>query len=380
MKRSTSRFLTTHTGSLPRPDDLVRTMFAKEEGVPVDGEALGARIRAAVADVVRKQAEAGIAVINDGEMSKPSYATYVKDRLHGFGGVSHPLQYRDLVDFPEYGTRVFGDPGRSRRRTPACNGAIGVRDVTAAGVDVGNLTTALRGVAAEEGFMTAASPGVISLFFKNDHYPSHEAYLFAIADAMRHEYETVAKAGLVLQVDCPDLGMGRHIQFADLDLAEFRTMARLHVEALNHALAAVPAEQVRLHVCWGNYEGPHHHDVPLADIIDVVFTARAHAVSFEASNPRHAHEWRLFERVKLPKDKVLIPGVLDSSTNYIEHPELVAERIGRYARLVGRENVIAGTDCGFGTWVGQAAVDPRVAWAKLASMAEGARLATREFW
>jgi 5-methyltetrahydropteroyltriglutamate--homocysteine methyltransferase len=355
-------------------------MFAKEEGVPVDGEALGARIRAAVADVVRKQAEAGIAVINDGEMSKPSYATYVKDRLHGFGGVSHPLQYRDLVDFPEYGTRVFGDPGRSRRRTPACNGAIGVRDVTAAGVDVGNLTTALRGVAAEEGFMTAASPGVISLFFKNDHYPSHEAYLFAIADAMRHEYETVAKAGLVLQVDCPDLGMGRHIQFADLDLAEFRTMARLHVEALNHALAAVPAEQVRLHVCWGNYEGPHHHDVPLADIIDVVFTARAHAVSFEASNPRHAHEWRLFERVKLPKDKVLIPGVLDSSTNYIEHPELVAERIGRYARLVGRENVIAGTDCGFGTWVGQAAVDPRVAWAKLASMAEGARLATREFW
>jgi 5-methyltetrahydropteroyltriglutamate--homocysteine methyltransferase len=380
MKRSTSRFLTTHTGSLPRPDDLVRSMFAKEEGVPVDASALGARIRAAVAEVVRKQAEAGLAVINDGEMSKPSYATYVKDRLHGFGGASHPLTYRDLVDFPEYGTRVFGDPGRSRRRTPACNGPVSVRDVDAAGVDVSNLTTALHGVAAEEGFMSAASPGVISLFFKNDHYPSHEAYLFAVADAMRHEYETVAKAGLVLQVDCPDLGMGRHIQFADLGLAEFRAMARLHVEALNHALAGVPAEQVRLHVCWGNYEGPHHHDVPLADIIDVVFTARAQAVSFEAANPRHAHEWRLFERVKLPNDKILIPGVLDSSSNYIEHPELVAERIGRYARLVGRENVIAGTDCGFGTWVGQAAVDPRVAWAKLASMAEGARLASREFW
>jgi len=380
MKRSTSRFLTTHTGSLPRPDDLVRMMFAKEEGVPIDGAALAHRIRAAVGDAVRKQAEAGIAIINDGEMSKPSYATYVKDRLHGFGGASHPLQYRDLVDFPEYGTRVFGDPGRSRRRTPACNGPVSVRDVNAAAVDVDSLTSALAGVAAEEGFMTAASPGVISLFFHNDHYPNHEAYLFAIADTMRHEYETITKAGLVLQVDCPDLGMGRHIQFADLGLEEFRAMARLHVEALNHALSGVPAEQVRLHVCWGNYEGPHHHDVPLADIIDIAFSARATAVSFEAANPRHAHEWKLFERVKLPKDKVLIPGVLDSSTNYIEHPELVAERIGRYARLVGRENVIAGTDCGFGTWVGQAAVDPRVAWAKLASMAEGARLASREFW
>jgi len=380
MKRSTSRFLTTHTGSLPRPDDLVRMMFAKEEGVPIDGAALAHRIRAAVGDAVRKQAEAGIAIINDGEMSKPSYATYVKDRLHGFGGASHPLQYRDLVDFPEYGTRVFGDPGRSRRRTPACNGPVSVRDVNAAAVDVDSLTSALAGVAAEEGFMTAASPGVISLFFHNDHYPNHEAYLFAIADTMRHEYETITKAGLVLQVDCPDLGMGRHIQFADLGLEEFRAMARLHVEALNHALSGVPAEQVRLHVCWGNYEGPHHHDVPLADIIDIAFSARATAVSFEAANPRHAHEWKLFERVKLPKDKVLIPGVLDSSTNYIEHPELVAERIGRYARLVGRENVIAGTDCGFGTWVGQAAVDPRVAWAKLGSMAEGARLASREFW
>ena len=380
MKRSTSRFLTTHTGSLPRPDDLVRMMFAKEEGVPIDGAALAHRIRAAVGDAVRKQAEAGIAIINDGEMSKPSYATYVKDRLHGFGGASHPLQYRDLVDFPEYGTRVFGDPGRSRRRTPACNGPVSVRDVNAAAVDVDSLTSALAGVAAEEGFMTAASPGVISLFFHNDHYPNHEAYLFAIADTMRHEYETITKAGLMLQVDCPDLGMGRHIQFADLGLEEFRAMARLHVEALNHALSGVPAEQVRLHVCWGNYEGPHHHDVPLADIIDIAFSARATAVSFEAANPRHAHEWKLFERVKLPKDKVLIPGVLDSSTNYIEHPELVAERIGRYARLVGRENVIAGTDCGFGTWVGQAAVDPRVAWAKLGSMAEGARLASREFW
>ncbi len=356
--RSAERFLTTHTGSLPRPSDLIRMMFAKEEGVPVDPAALGTRIRAAVVEVVRKQVEAGIAIVNDGEMSKPSYATYVKDRLNGFGGASHPLQYRDLVDFPEMAQRVFGDPGRSRRRTPACGEA----------------------AKAEHVFMSAASPGVISLFFRNDHYPSHEAYLFAIAEAMRPEYEAVARAGFDLQVDCPDLGMGRHIQFADLSLDEFRTMARLHVEALNHALANVSPERSRLHLCWGNYEGPHHYDVALADIIDIVFTARPASLSFEASNPRHAHEWRLFERVKLPAGKVLIPGVLDSTTNFIEHPDLVAERIGRYARLVGRENVIAGTDCGFGTWVGQAAIDPDIAWAKLASMAEGARRATREFW
>ena len=380
MQRSTERFLTTHTGSLPRPADLIRMMFAREEGVPVDAAALGARVRSAVAETVQKQVEAGVAIVSDGEMSKPSYATYVKDRLNGFGGASHPLQYRDLVDFPEMAKRVFGDPGRSRRRTPACDGPISVGDPRASEADVENLAAAARAVHAERVFMSAASPGVISLFFRNEHYPSHEAYLFAIADALRHEYETVARAGFILQVDCPDLGMGRHIQFADLGLDEFRKMARLHVEALNHALANVPPERARLHVCWGNYEGPHHHDVALADIIDIVFAARASGISFEASNPRHAHEWRLFERVKLPEGKVLIPGVLDSTTNFIEHPDLVAERIGRYARLVGRENVIAGTDCGFGTWVGQAAVDPDIAWAKLASMAEGARRATREFW
>jgi 5-methyltetrahydropteroyltriglutamate--homocysteine methyltransferase len=380
MKRSADRFLTTHTGSLPRPEDLVRTMFAREEGVPVDAAALAARTRSGVAEIVRKQVDAGLDVIDDGELSKPSYATYVKDRLSGFGGTSQPLQYRDLVDFPELAKRVFGDPGRSRRRTPACNGPIAVRDARAAEVDADNLKAGLASAPATEGFLTAASPGVISLFFRNDHYPSHETYLYAIADAMRHEYEAVVRAGLLLQVDCPDLAMGRHIQFAGLDIDEFRRMARLHVEALNHALSGVPADRVRMHVCWGNYEGPHHHDVPLADIIDIVFAARPSGVSFEAANPRHAHEWRLFERVKLPEGKLLIPGVLESKTNYIEHPELVAQRIGRYAKLVGRENVIAGTDCGYGTWVGQAAVDPGVVWAKLASLAEGARLASREFW
>ena len=380
MKGSLERILTTHTGSLPRPADLVRMMFAREEGVPVDGPALAARIRTAVADVVRKQTDAGITVVNDGELSKPSYATYVKDRLNGFGGTSQPLQYRDLVDFPEMAKRVFGDPGRSRRKTPACTGPISLRDPAAAQVDVDNLKAAVRSVEVQDVFMSAASPGVVSLFFRDDHYASHEAYLFAIADAMRHEYETVARGGFILQLDCPDLAMGRHIQFADLGVEEFRKMARLHLAALDHAVANIPPEQLRLHLCWGNYEGPHHHDVPLADILDLVFAARPQGISFEAANPRHAHEWRVFERVKLPPGKLIIPGVLDSTTNFIEHPELVAERIGRYARLVGRENVIAGTDCGFGTWVGQAAVDPDIVWAKLASLAEGARLASDELW
>jgi 5-methyltetrahydropteroyltriglutamate--homocysteine methyltransferase len=380
MQRSVDRILTTHTGSLPRPDDLTQAMFAREEGVPVDPAALAARIRSAVAQVVRKQAEVGVDVISDGEFSKPSYATYVKDRLAGFGGASHPLQYRDLVDFPGMARRVFGDPGRARRKTPACTAPIALRDGEAARADVANLQAALAQVEAREAFLSAASPGVISLFFRNDHYPSHETYLFAIAEAMKHEYETVAGAGLVLQVDCPDLAMGRHIQFADLSVEEFRKMARLHLEALDYALARVPPEQARIHLCWGNYEGPHHYDVPLSDIIDLVFAARPAAVSFEAANPRHAHEWRVFESVKVPGGKVIVPGVIDSTTNFIEHPVLIADRITRYARLVGRENVIAGSDCGFGTWVGQAAVDPDIVWAKLGSLAEGARLASKELW
>ena len=380
MKRSIERFLTTHTGSLPRPEDLVRTMFAKEESVPVDPVALKVRIRSAVAAIVEKQIEAGIDIVNDGEMSKPSYATYIKDRLDGFGGESHPLIYQDLVDFPEFARRVFGDPGRSRRRTPGCNGPITVRDPAAAEADVDNLKTALGRVNAQEAFLSAASPGVISLFFHNGHYSSEEAYLYAIAEAMRQEYETVANAGFILQIDCPDLAMGRHIQYADLSVAEFRNKARLHIEVLNHALANIPADRLRLHLCWGNYEGLHHCDVPLRDIIETVFLAKPSGLSFEAANPRHAHEWTVFEDVKLPESKILIPGVIESKTNFIEHPELIAQRIGRYAKVVGRENVIAGSDCGYGTWVGQAAVDPGVVWAKLASLAEGARLASREFW
>ena len=374
------RFLTTHTGSLPRPEALIRTMFAKEEGVPVDRAALGAEIRAAVAGVVKKQTEAGIDLVNDGEMSKPSYATYVKDRLTGFGGTGNTFVYQDLAEFPNLAQRVFNDPGRSRRKTPACNAPIGVADPAAPVADADHLKAALNEVKAAGAFLSAASPGVISLFFRNDHYPSQEAYLFAIAEAMRGEYEAIAGAGITLQIDCPDLAMGRHIQYADLSIAEFRKRAALHIDALNHALANVAPEQVRMHVCWGNYEGPHHCDVPLADIIDVVFTAKPATISFEAANPRHAHEWTLFEQVKLPEGKTIIPGVIESKSNFIEHPELIAQRIARYANLVGRDNVIAGSDCGFGTWVGQAAVDPDVVWAKFAAMAEGARLATKQFW
>jgi 5-methyltetrahydropteroyltriglutamate--homocysteine methyltransferase len=355
-------------------------MYAKEEGVPVERAALAARVRSAVADVVRRQVDAGIDIVNDGEMSKPSYATYVKDRLAGFGGSGNTFVYQDLVEFPNLAKRVFGDPGRSRRKTPACNAPVAVRDADAAKADVDNLKAALAAAGARAAFMSAASPGVVSLFFRNDYYPSQEAYLFAIADAMRHEYEAVAKAGIVLQIDCPDLAMGRHIQYAQLSLEEFRKRAGMHVEALNHALAGIAPEQLRMHLCWGNYEGPHHCDVPLADIIDIVFAARPSAISFEAANPRHAHEWTLFERVKLPDGKVLIPGVIESKSNFIEHPELIAQRISRYARLVGRENVIAGSDCGYGTWVGQSAVDPDVVWAKFAAMAEGARIASRQFW
>ena len=373
MRRSTERFLTTHVGSLPRPHDLIRTMFAKQEGVPIDPVALEARTRAAVAEVVEKQAAAGVDVVSDGEMSKPSYVTYIADRLDGFGGTSQPLTYSDLVDFPELQRKVFGDPGRSRRRTPACTGPIAVRDPEAARVDVEHMLAALGD--GGEGFMNAASPGVIALFFRNDHYPTREEYLHAIAEAMRVEYEAVTEAGLLLQIDCPDLGMGRHIQFADRDLEGFRDEARLNLEALDHALAGIDPERVRMHVCWGNYEGPHHHDVPFRDIVDLVLAAKPQAIAFEAANPRHAHEWRIFEDLELPEDKILIPGVLESKANFIEHPELIAQRIGRYADLVGAGNVMAGSDCGYGTWVGQAAVDPDVVWAKLRALREGADLA-----
>ena len=355
-------------------------MFAKEEGRPVDSEALARRIRGSVKEIVEKQRNAGVDIVSDGEMSKPSYATYIKDRLSGFGGVGNTFVYQDLVDFPNLAKRVFGDPGRSRRKTPACNGPISVSDPDAVSRDVSNLRAAVGERQEPRAFMTAASPGLISLFFRNQYYPSQSAYLEAVAEAMRPEYEAIVAAGFDLQVDCPDLAMGRHIQYADLKLPEFRKRAAEHVEILNHALSGIPPERIRMHLCWGNYEGPHHCDVPLADIIDIVFAARPSSISLEAANPRHAHEWAVFEGVKLPQGKVIIPGVIESKSNFIEHPELIANRISNYAKLVGRGNVVAGSDCGYGTWVGQAAVDPDIVWAKLAALTEGARIASGRFW
>ena len=380
MIRSSDRILTTHSGSLSRPEDLIRTMFAKEEGVPVDRPALAARIRAAVAETVKRQADAGIDIVNDGEVSKPSYATYIKDRLSGFGGESVPRPYQDLVEFPSMAKRVFNDPGRSRRKTPGCNAEIKVSDRQAVVDDVNNLKAAMNGRDVSGAFMSAASPGVISLFFNNTHYPDFESYIFAVADAMRYEYQAIADAGIQLQIDCPDLAMGRHIQYADLDVKGFRKRIEMHVEALNYALENVPRESVRIHLCWGNYDGPHHCDVPLRDVIDIAFTAKTSGISFEAANPRHNHEYVVFDDVKVPDHIVMVPGVIESKSNFIEHPELIAQRIVRIAERVGREQVVAGSDCGYGTWVGQAAVDGEIVWAKLATMAEGAALASKQLW
>jgi 5-methyltetrahydropteroyltriglutamate--homocysteine methyltransferase len=355
-------------------------MFAKEEGVPIDAGALDARIREAVEEAVRRQAEAGVDIVNDGEMSKPSYATYVKDRLGGFGGTGNTFVFQDLVKFPKSAERVFGDPGRKARKTPACNGPISVKDRRSPKVDMENLTAATASKKVSGVFSSAASPGVVSLFFRNDYYKTQEEYLIAIAEAMRFEYETVTAAGVTLQLDCPDLAMGRHVQYADLGLPEFRQRIRLHIEALNYAVRNIPAEQLRMHICWGNYPGPHHCDVPFADIADVLALAKPMAILFEAANPRHAHEWKMFETVKSLEGKILVPGVIECQSNYIEHPELVAQRIERYANLVGRENVMAGVDCGFSIHVGQGGVDPDVVWAKLAALSEGARIASERLW
>jgi 5-methyltetrahydropteroyltriglutamate--homocysteine methyltransferase len=375
-----NRFLTTHVGSLPRPEDLIEMMFAREDGIPVDRAALDARIESAVDEAVARQVRAGVDILNDGEWPKPSYATYIKDRLTGFGGTGNAYVFQDLEDFPGTKTRVASDPGRKHRKTPACNGPIGVRDMDAPKKDARRLKAAARKHSAAGCFMSAASPGVAAYFFRNDYYPGHEEYVFALAEALRHEYEAIVDAGIMLQVDCPDLAMGRHTQYRELDLAGFRNRMEMHIAALNRALVNIPAEKVRMHLCWGNYPGPHHCDVPFRDIIDLVWTAKPHAIQFEAANPRHAHEWALFEEVKIPEGKVLIPGVIEVQSGYIEHPELVAQRIGRYANLAGRDNVMAGTDCGFSIHVGSGGVDPGVVWAKLAALAEGAALASRKFW
>jgi 5-methyltetrahydropteroyltriglutamate--homocysteine methyltransferase len=377
---STGRFLTTHVGSLPREDDLIEIMFAKEDGLPLDVAAVDARIAEAVQFVVDKQAEAGIDIINDGEQSKPSYATYIKDRLDGFGGTGNSFAFQDIEDFPTTKERVFADPGRKHRKTPACNAPITVKDMTAVERDAKALNASLAKHSGKQAFMSAASPGVTALFFRNDYYDSDEDYVFALAEGLRHEYEAIASQGIVLQIDCPDLAMGRHTQFRELDLSGFRDKMALNIEALNRATANIAPEQLRMHMCWGNYPGPHHCDVPFRDIIDLVWRARPHAIQFEAANPRHAHEYTMFAEVKLPEGKVLIPGVIECQSNYIEHPELIAQRISRYANLVGRDSVMAGADCGFSIHVGSGSVDRNVVWAKMAALAQGARIASAKFW
>jgi 5-methyltetrahydropteroyltriglutamate--homocysteine methyltransferase len=382
MKRSTDRILTTHTGSLPRPDDLLRMLQHKESGEAPDPAALAARVETAVTEIVRKQMDAGLDIVNDGEMGKPSYSTYVKDRMNGFEGSerSTSLRATDLAEFRNFARRGANETGVAVLKRPACSGPLSYRDRNAVEVDVQNLQRATAAAHPVEAFMTSASPGVITFFLSNKYYPTHEAYLRSLAEAMRTEYEAIAAAGFILQVDCPDLAMSRHVQFKNLSLAEFRKTIELHIDVLNHALVNVPPDRVRLHLCWGNYEGPHHHDVPLRDILDIVLKARVGAISYEASNPRHEHEWAVFKDVRIPDGMILIPGVIDSVTNFIEHPELVAQRICNVARQVGRENVIAGTDCGFATIAGSSRVDSEIAWAKFKAMVEGARLASRELW
>ena len=376
MKRSVEHILTTHTGSLPRPPALTQALQRRDRGEP-EGAGLEQQVRDAVADVVQHQADAGVSVVNDGEASKIGYSTYVKERLEGFGGEGGlPGLPADLTEFPGYMQRIMGGLDFE---LPACVGPVSYRDLDAVRTDISNLKAAVADAEVEDAFMTAASPGVISVFLQNQHYPSHEEYIAALADVMKAEYDEIHGAGLVLQLDCPDLAMTRHMR-RDESLEDFRRRAKLHVEAINHATRDIPGDEMRMHLCWGNYEGPHNHDVPLREIIDVVFEARPAAISFEAANPRHEHEWTVFEDVKLPDGKALIPGVLDSTTNYVEHPELVAQRIIRYAQLVGRENVIAGSDCGFATFASFLAVDPAITWAKLGAMAEGARLASAQLW
>ena len=380
MLHSTGRILTTHVGSLPRSKAITDMVFAEEKGERMEPAARHALLAQAVDAVVAKQCEAGVDVVSDGEMSKISYATYIKDRITGFEGDSPRRAPADLEEYPGFLQRQAASGGTPTYRRPQCVGEIRVKDTAPLEEDLANFRAAVDRHEPTEAFMNSASPGVIALFQPNQHYPDHESYLYALADAMRPEYEAIVAAGFLLQLDSPDLGLGRHMMFKGQPDGEYRRQAELHVEALNHALRNVPADRVRLHVCWGNYEGPHIHDAPMEMVLPIALEARPQALLFESSNPRHAHEWTVFAEAQLPDDKILVPGVLDSTTNFVEHPRLVAERICRFADIVGRERVIAGTDCGFSTFAGFGAVDPDITYAKLAAMAEGAAIASKRLW
>ncbi|HAG45957.1 MAG TPA: epoxyalkane--coenzyme M transferase [Gammaproteobacteria bacterium] len=380
MHYNQDRILTTHVGSLPRPASVESLLVKMEHGEGYDEAAMEQEISTAVAQSVMEQRDWGIDIVNDGEMSKTGYSTYVQQRLSGFSGESPSLRFDDLSPFPDYRRLQASAAGTRRLVRPCCTGPIRVHDEQPLKRDIQNLTDATEHSDAVDVFMNAASPGVVSLFHTNRFYPDDDEYLEALAAVMRREYEAIHAAGLMLQIDCPDLAMGRHTQFRELSATDFLKRATVQVEVLNAALVNIPANRVRMHVCWGNYEGPHHLDIPLEQLFDTLMAAKPNGLLIESSNPRHAHEWELFRSRSLPDEKVLIPGVIDSVTNYIEHPELVAQRIIRFADLVGRERVIAGTDCGFATFAGIGKVDPAIAVEKFKSLVAGSAIASRKLW
>jgi 5-methyltetrahydropteroyltriglutamate--homocysteine methyltransferase len=379
MQRSIDRILTTHVGSLPRTQEVTDVLFARAAGRP-DEPGAAAIIANGVKEAVKRQVGVGIDIVSDGEMSKISYATYVSERLAGFDGDTPREPGQDLVEFPGLLKKLAERGATAKYRRPRCVGAVRVKDTRPLAADLENLKSAAVAASPLEAFMNAASPGVVALFQPNDFYSTPDEYLEALAEALRTEYEAIVAAGFLLQIDAPDLGMGRHTMYRDRTDDEFTVLAARHIEVLNHALRNVPADRVRMHLCWGNYEGPHHHDIPLARLLPVVLRAKPQALLFEAANPRHAHEWAVFKDVDLPQDKILIPGVISSTTNYVEHPLLVAERLERLAALVGRERVIGGSDCGYGTFAGFGPVEPDIAYMKLGSLVEGARIASGRLW
>jgi 5-methyltetrahydropteroyltriglutamate--homocysteine methyltransferase len=379
MKRSTDRILTTHTGSLPRTARVVELLLAEQKNPGQRKSELRAAIREAIGYAVQKQIECGIDIVNDGEQGRTDYTVHVLDRLAGFAGESTPPLGTGDEEFPELAQLLtqFASPFQFR---PACTGEVAWKDWTAAQTDIDMSMDLMRGANAVELFMTSPSPGQIARYLKNKHYKTEDAYVFALAEVMKREYRAIVDAGFILQLDCPDLAMLRHTVYLDRSLADFRKIIAINVAALNHAVADIPADRMRMHVCWGSTVAPHHTDVPLIDIVDIVLTAKPMALSFPAANARHEHEWKIWREVKLPPGKVIVPGVIDSTVNTVEHPELVADRILNFANVVGRENVIAGVDCGFGTFAGRVQVDTKIVWLKLQSLAEGARRASDQLW
>jgi len=376
-----NRIFTTHVGSLPRPESLLELLRAKTDGQDFDAAALETELADAVRAVVARQVGTGIDIVSDGEFSKPSYATYVTERLTGFDGEFSGHAAQDLRDYREFARHLVEIGGVvPTAGGSCCRGPVRPRASTSLDTDLANLRTAAEAARPIGTFMNAASPGVVAVFQKNEHYPSEEAYIEAVAEALRPEYEAIVAAGFLLQIDSPDLAMGRHLAFAELDDDAFIAIARRNITALNEALRNIPADRVRMHLCWGNYPGPHHRDIPLEKIIANVLAAKPKYLLLEGANPRHEHEWQVFESIDLPDDKILVPGVIDSTSNYIEHPEVVAQRICRYADAVGRERVMAGSDCGFSTFSGYPTVYPDIAWAKLESLVEGARRASAQLW